>query len=1028
MKFLQSTIQRSQKILQCIPIESTYDESCEECHIILIFRNYVQVLFVDNSHPSVNVSTQATYPLQVSIIFCYVVGERIAIVTSDAVLMMLDKNPPFTQIDESFVLSEDKSPSTIPIAYFAHSSYNEYVVLSGFTEKVVVVEFDSQDIPQKIKSMKLPDVMVHGLVATTYASSFIFLVSTRTMVKYLLTFDVETGEEIRRTRLEDNFFSIAAVFNYEGYCKTAIFANNMVHVLWDENKDTQHGPNVIEISNPVHSHFTTLSGELVIQLLNGDCYVFNEDFDDIVPKGKLPLISTFCCLPNNLLLCVSETSDSFFLPINFSSGAKLANPGIVGFDLLPRTSIPLTPRITYATFNDDSLIVSSGGNESKYIISKYKNTVPFIIHEFQEATQAFKNLGTFSNLIDVSLYFINDKSLIISSDKGSSCLIGDYQISNEKTIAFGKMGNEMVQIHQNGIKFLSGKSWTAPSSIQAAAICDKLCVISLFDDQVILFDSELNESGKRKIVAAHAFAFCGENNIAIASFPKFGNPTITLYTLDLKPTDFVGQLTSKAKSIVFQPQSMDIFVSTEKGDVYKWTLGNEFSNSYSYIFSGSLPPILYGFADYIMIISDKTYLFNGFGLLSLGIKTPKAICLSDKENEFFMLDNNNIISHVEINDYELDLSSKCAITECLPRKVVTTKTYIISIARKITPEDKSALLVMRDNNSDSLSLTNFFLDDLKISAISILSITEDLILVGFRKNITGNGLLQFFDVRNIDNIDIPSIEIKSPPYSLAKINDKILVGSGNHIYLLEKKGNEWIISKNPLTGVHTQIGFIEVSDKFIWVGDRTQSVFCFYYKYNNGEFEMGKYPVAIDPEPRQLTSMCLFNGNIVVVGDKFGQITLLKIPNELINPEYQWRHSSPPTRGYEYPPNISQLEKIASFSTCEAVTSLMKSPKENVIFYTTLLGQIGALILLNNDDYSLLSKVEIITQQKCFQEFGFTNTRKFDLEKLSIINGDFLEAIESLKPESQNEIGSFVGKNWQNILGLLCRIKQKTKF
>ncbi|KAH0791860.1 Splicing factor 3B subunit 3 [Histomonas meleagridis] len=1035
LKFLQTTIQKSQKILQCISLES---EKSEECNILLIFRNYAQLLSVDNSHQSVNVSTNATYPLLNPIVWCCIIGERIAAVTSDAILLMLDKTPPFPQVSRH-VLTTDLSPSTIPTAFFAVSRYGEYIVFSGFTEKVIIVQFDSEDNPSGLKLLKLPNVLIHGVVATQNPRDFVFLISTPQNAKYLISFDVEIGQETRRILLADNYTTICSVFNDEGYSKIAIFSATSMLITWadpNEEGDQPIEQSIISLPTSVHSYFTTIAGELIIQLVDGECYAISEDYRKVVSKGSLPLISSFCCLPNNLLLCVSETSDSFFLPINFSSVPMLASEATVGFYLLPRTSIPLTPRITSAILYDGSMIVASGGNEKRYIVSKYKNSVSYSYNVDQKATESLNNNG-FDINEEISLFYIDGISLIVSSATKNitKCLYDNDNIkilTNVKTLAFGQFINgDIVQIYNEGIITIKNENiWKSPSIIRTASINENYCIISLEDNNVILFDIGLNIIRTKQIYDVHGLTFCDNNYIAIASCPiEGGNPTITLYTIDLEPTDYVGQLTSRAKSIVFQKEVMEIYVSTEQGSVIKWTLGNDFSNSCANIFVDDIPSELYALNDYVMIVSNKIYLFNGMSILSFDLMKPKAICLTNKENDFFMIDNKNVISFIQIPDSNVELSSKCVLTKYLPRKVVTTDSFIIAIIRSMKNNElTSKLLVMNDNDTNN-SLNKF---SIKIpngmAAISILTIVEDLVLVGL---VTQNntGLVKFLDVKQID-LPIAEIYLNMPPYALQKVtNELILIGAGQFLYTLRKIENDrWCLSEKFLAIAPTQIAFIEISDKFVWIGDRTQSIMCFGYTMNDEQFRIIR-PCAIDPEPRQLTAMCLLNDELVAVGDKFGQISILRIPDELKTPEFQWRFSVPPNRGVEFPQHVSQLEKIASCSVSEAITSFMKSPNENVLFYTTLLGQIGAILLVENeDDFALLEKTELITRQMCCVEFGLTVPRKFELEKFCFVSSDFLDAIGCLQRNSIAQIESFVEHHWQNVLGLLCRIRQKAKF
>lgn len=65
MKHIHLTVQRSQKILQCLQLPT---EARDVVQVLLIYRNFAQVIIVDNSHRAVSLSTDATYPFGVTVV------------------------------------------------------------------------------------------------------------------------------------------------------------------------------------------------------------------------------------------------------------------------------------------------------------------------------------------------------------------------------------------------------------------------------------------------------------------------------------------------------------------------------------------------------------------------------------------------------------------------------------------------------------------------------------------------------------------------------------------------------------------------------------------------------------------------------------------------------------------------------------------------------------------------------------------------------------------------------------------------
>lgn len=1050
-KYLHTSIQRSQKIIRCISLPNKTD-SHECCHVLLIYRNYAQVFNVDNSHQTVQVSTVATYPLYVPITWCCIVGEHIAAVTADAHLLMLESTPPFSRVS-CHQMTTKYTPSTIPVAHCATSSSGEYLVACGFTENLVLVTFDSDDTPS-LQKMKLPDFYVYAIAPTQDPSIFAFLVSTKTGARFLIHFELYDFTEVNRTRVQDDSISITSVFNEEGYSQLVLFTSDKIII---ENSDISY-----DVDARVYSWFFTPSGEIILQLMNQNIIGIKVNTECLVKKGSLPLISTFCHLSNNLLLCVSEEHDSFFLPI---SSLSIMKTGSVDFDLLPRTSIPLTPRITSAIFHDNSLIVLSGGNgdSNHYLISAIYNTISHSLNEVD--INATENLIQTSIGKDQQIRFFSapNDCLVVSSDKISVLLKGDLNISPNPTIALSTFGDSILQVHIEGLRLMNGKEYMAPSGslVTAATIGEGYCIASFEDDIVRLFDKSLVPIVEKKIPNAHAFAFC-LNNVAIAAEPlEGGNSTVTLYSLDLIPTDDVGQLKSRAYVMLFQQSSNELFVSTVNGAVSRWMIGDDFSNSCAQIYQGEIPPLLLPYSDCVLIASNETYLFNGFQLLSIGIKQLRGICSvitsnptidqnSNALEKIYVLDETDKIRVISLDVGEKDLTLRSQPLSEMPRKVANLdKNSVICITRHFYKDrnaQRSSLLVVKPTTEfldiqTTIDFQEAFHDH---GMISVEAITENEIAIGFINNIQVYSLIIIKIIENsITNVYYE--KFPDPPFSIRKSENVVFVGIGPQLNYLRKNQNitEGDNNNDNESEMHNQylkesldvylpsvISFIEVSKGIIWLADRIESIFAYRYVYNEktDRIESVKL-IAVDTSPRQITSMTLINENCVVVGEKRGTITILRLPNDDIGKEdLKWRESPLPDRGISLNGPVGQLVKIASYCVSEAVTSLLVSSK-GAIFYTTLLGQIGAFIPLDKDeDYLMLLNAEMVMERLSTEEFGLTMSRRFPMEKICVVSTDVLDLIEHLSRTSQEKFETATNCHLQSLFGLTCMIKQRAKF
>jgi hypothetical protein len=279
-----------------------------------------------------------------------------------------------------------------------------------------------------------------------------------------------------------------------------------------------------------------------------------------------------------------------------------------------------------------------------------------------------------------------------------------------------------------------------------------------------------------------------------------------------------------------------------------------------------------------------------------------------------------------------------------------------------------------------------------------------------------------------------SFEFAEPPVTMTVIGNFVLVAVGRYIKFIRYSEDldSFELIDEEMAPVATQVGYIEIGGDIIWVGDRSQSVSCHRFALKDGgtklEIVDRKSPIAVDVEPRILTALGVVDNTTVVVGERSGLITILRLPNDLRLSELHWRSSAAPDRGIRQPyaSTAGHLIKVAVFSVNEAVTSLMK--RGNVVYYTTLLGQIGALIPVEDADFGMLMNAEWMTWRACACAFGVTHLRKYGLEQMNVVSGDVLEFMEQLPGENQRAIEDGIRMPRQGVAGLVCRLKHLARF
>ncbi|OHT03543.1 hypothetical protein TRFO_29033 [Tritrichomonas foetus] len=1007
MKLLHTTITRSQKVLGVLPFGSS---DSGVVNVLLIFRNYVQRLQVERNkdNSKFGISSVGVFPLGAPVVWCSSFGDVFAAITSDAHILFFDKEPPFSP-KSNHQITDRLSPSQIPIAHISTSINHNFLICTGFTKNCVVIQVKDNVYHQM--NIELPNFTVLKIAPTINENIFAFLVMNTEGHKFITFVDIVSPvyQQIREIEVSKDTYLIVAI-NYGS--DILVFDKNSISVL--DGKSIS--------SSQISSYFLVDSKYIIYQTIDG--YMFGLHIDDekdlFNPTllGRIPLMSKFALIEENTLFCISEYGNSYF--INFA-GIDIKRNFL--FEELPKQTLPLTPRIICAIFKGRNLIVASGhGDQSS--ISQISNSL-------QLRREHFEHIETCPPM---ELFCVPADTLIGSSLEKTNVIYGNADISSNPTLTIGRVKNYYLQIHNHGIRNINtGNNWESPDEVVAAAIGDENCFVSLKNGQCLVLDHDFNVLTNKNIGPVYDAAYC-EKNIAIAT-KSAGNDhsAIVIYSLDLNPGDSEAHLPSPVCSTHFCLSTMELYVSTQDGNVYKFEVYSpNFADTKANIYSSKVVSKIYPFAGLILIVAERTFFYNGQQLLALAATDvpPLAVATFDNSTSMYALDQNGDIFLINVEDSERDLTSRTVVSQATPRRVMNYADYTIAISRSVNHGVVSSFLrILKHDEIVSVSLGE------KIGAISMLRIPDrQQFILGCQKP-NGQDYQYFLNVMNFDSdlpVSIQQIDVPAPPNVMAYYNGIVLVAAGRKIYSLIDHDNKWVLSSSWLASLHTQIGFIEISDNFIWVGDRTQSLICFLINKKEDNSTINMPPIAIDTEPKQLTSVCVIDKYKIAVGDKFGVITILQLPDDVIA-NFPWRTSQPSERGVFMPPCAGHLIKIASYNVGEAITSLIKSDFSNALFYTTLLGQIGAFIPINNDeDYNHLATAEHLAKQHWQKEFGMMKLKKFEHLNISVVGLDLIELIDQLTDAKHKQIEENLESGQkisiQQMMGILSKYKAMCKF
>ena len=206
-----------------------------------------------------------------------------------------------------------------------------------------------------------------------------------------------------------------------------------------------------------------------------------------------------------------------------------------------------------------------------------------------------------------------------------------------------------------------------------------------------------------------------------------------------------------------------------------------------------------------------------------------------------------------------------------------------------------------------------------------------------------------------------------PILALAHFQGRLLVGIGKSLRLYEM-GKRQLLRKCELrnklpTGVKT----IQTVGDRAYVGDLLQSIQIIRYDATMNRLVL----FATDPNPRPIVCQELLDWNTIAVGDKFGNISILRIPRgaDLLSPGLAYPIHDPTgqrtlwdiSRGGGEDSNVPKLELLCHYHVGEVVTgmtraSLVAGGGESLL-YVTITGRIGTLV-----PFTTRADVEFYTQ------------------------------------------------------------------
>ena len=244
-----------------------------------------------------------------------------------------------------------------------------------------------------------------------------------------------------------------------------------------------------------------------------------------------------------------------------------------------------------------------------------------------------------------------------------------------------------------------------------------------------------------------------------------------------------------------------------------------------------------------------------------------------------------------------------------------------------------------------------------------------------------------------------------PVLSLVHFQGRLLIGVGKIVRLYEM-GKRQLLKKCELRGFPTMVKTLQAAGDRAFVGDMMQSVSFIRYDSTQNKLLL----VAKDRSSRPITCQELLDINTVAVGDKFGNVSVLRLPKgadvgaiDVTGARALWDSSREDA--------TPKLETLCTYHVGEVVTSMTRASlvaggAESLI-YVTVTGRVGAFVpFTSREDVEFYSSLEGYLRAEAPRPTGRDPQayRSYYAPMKHIVDGDLCDIYAQLPYETKQKI------------------------
>jgi splicing factor 3B subunit 3 len=256
-----------------------------------------------------------------------------------------------------------------------------------------------------------------------------------------------------------------------------------------------------------------------------------------------------------------------------------------------------------------------------------------------------------------------------------------------------------------------------------------------------------------------------------------------------------------------------------------------------------------------------------------------------------------------------------------------------------------------------------------------------------------------------------------PVLALAHFQGRLLAGVGTKLRLYEM-GKRQLLRKCEYRGLPTYVKALQTVGDRAFVGDLMRSVQVIRYDASINKLSM----LANDPSPRPIVCLELLDWNTVAIGDKFGNVSILRLPRGAETTAFDstseralWESSRED--------QLPKLELICHYFVGEVVTCMTRSALvaggAECIIYSTVTGRIGALVpFASRSDVDFYTQLEDAIRNSVPRPTGRDpqSYRSYYSPVMHVTDGELCDSFNLLSFSEQTRIAEKLDRTVGDIL------------